>query len=866
MKNKEILRKSKKFGGSALSILMALGVAVGCSCGGTGGGSSGLSSSNNGLNSSSSENSSSSSATPTGPCSIWGAPATEKILQDISASEYETIQSEPDIAIDTARNEYEAAQIVLSAGDAVQNYTVEVSNLQQVGGDAVYDKANINVYHMMYTHVQSPWNAGMRFGWYPDGLLPMDAAVNNGINKIEAGENQSIYFTFNTPEEQAVGTYEGAVKITVDGEEHIYPVSLRVRNVTVSEAPHNRSMFINNWHYYLGEYDSTQEMFEKYIMMMYEYRIAPTALVFDYQWEEVDAQYYAEKAYEFGSLEKCSNIAIPKTVTENGIKKGQFTEYILALANKSMEKNFDLLAKCCVYGIDEPMSNNAFEKTKNFALTYNEQREEAVRVLEENKVKNLETYTDIDEEFYDKMIESIKGIRYITTTRYAENYDPYIDVYCPMFSDFETGLATGVYDNETEIWWYGAVGPKNPYPTYHICDVLISSRMVGWMQAIYGIKGNIYWGFDIYGKYEGGGKGWDYRDEYYTDPGHYHNVNGDGFLVYPGKRYGVDGPLPSIRLESIRDGYEDYELIYAIQETYKAIGEQIGMDVTADDTIADIASSLYTGTQVTASSASFKQAREQILNLSEFTQSGVCFTGYSDDGEGKIEYQLYIPEGVTVDVTGVTAHSELAVTGGKIVTYRTDMTAPNAASVATFTTTVDGEEVSVKRYLSGTVSKFAAETLVGAFTEGVVEDKTVLVNAADVIDGGEGKLLKISLPDAEQDKKQEITFSAEEIVSLLNADVAKVVFNFYYDSSAGELPIEVFVKYKKKYYEENITSSAFIFNQGSNSIEWKNLASIDWSVKGEIEYVTFSIGNANDTAREDLYLRNIVIYNVREDE
>ena len=165
MKNKEILRKSKKFGGSALSILMALGVAVGCSCGGTGGGSSGLSSSNNGLNSSSSENSSSSSATPTGPCSIWGAPATEKILQDISASEYETIQSEPDIAIDTARNEYEAAQIVLSAGDAVQNYTVEVSNLQQVGGDAVYDKANINVYHMMYTHVQSPWNAGMRFGW-----------------------------------------------------------------------------------------------------------------------------------------------------------------------------------------------------------------------------------------------------------------------------------------------------------------------------------------------------------------------------------------------------------------------------------------------------------------------------------------------------------------------------------------------------------------------------------------------------------------------------------------------------------------------------------------------------------------------------
>ena len=34
-------------------------------------------------------------------------------------------------------------------------------------------------------------------------------------------------------------------------------------------------------------------------------------------------------------------------------------------------------------------------------------------------------------------------------------------------------------------------------------------------------------------------------------------VNGDGFLIYPGPH----GPLSSIRLENIRDGIEDFELL-----------------------------------------------------------------------------------------------------------------------------------------------------------------------------------------------------------------------------------------------------------------------------------------------------------------
>ncbi len=38
--------------------------------------------------------------------------------------------------------------------------------------------------------------------------------------------------------------------------------------------------------------------------------------------------------------------------------------------------------------------------------------------------------------------------------------------------------------------------------------------------------------------------------------------NGDGNLIYPG----ADGPLSTIRLENIRDGFEDYEYLYMLKE------------------------------------------------------------------------------------------------------------------------------------------------------------------------------------------------------------------------------------------------------------------------------------------------------------
>jgi len=43
-------------------------------------------------------------------------------------------------------------------------------------------------------------------------------------------------------------------------------------------------------------------------------------------------------------------------------------------------------------------------------------------------------------------------------------------------------------------------------------------------------------------------------------------VYGDGSLLYPGSKVGVDGPVASIRLKLIREGLEDVEYLRVLED------------------------------------------------------------------------------------------------------------------------------------------------------------------------------------------------------------------------------------------------------------------------------------------------------------
>ncbi|MBO7658226.1 MAG: DUF4091 domain-containing protein [Clostridia bacterium] len=133
-----------------------------------------------------------------------------------------------------------------------------------------------------------------------------------------------------------------------------------------------------------------------------------------------------------------------------------------------------------------------------------------------------------------------------------------------------------------EVWWYVTRFPHNPEITLSIDDQEVVHRIMFWQQKLYDIDGFLYYMVNDwhYGTYP-----WNSLHE--TDNSYPYNVYGNGVLVYNGfedsegqpyqgrdrydqledKSYNAY-PVGSLRLESVRDGAEDYDYLTILDELY----------------------------------------------------------------------------------------------------------------------------------------------------------------------------------------------------------------------------------------------------------------------------------------------------------
>jgi len=114
--------------------------------------------------------------------------------------------------------------------------------------------------------------------------------------------------------------------------------------------------------------------------------------------------------------------------------------------------------------------------------------------------------------------------------------------------------------------WYVAAAPAYPYPNVHIDNDLIEARIALLMTWKYRLDGFEYyyiniWGDNVYGE---NGKKWpEVPWDTYTFVSGSNSYNGDGQLIYPGLDM---EPYSSVRLEVLRDGIEDYEMLNMLSE------------------------------------------------------------------------------------------------------------------------------------------------------------------------------------------------------------------------------------------------------------------------------------------------------------
>lgn len=508
------------------------------------------------------------------------------------------------------RGDVESIQLMITPDFAIEEYNFEVDNLVDENGEK-FRKGNFEVFSEWYISVEKSYNTDAYYGYYPDALVPIKAIKRERLDTIAAGENQGIWINVNIPEDAEPGKYTGIGTLELNDEEYEIPIELTVYDADMPETVHPQSCFLI-WYdkIAIGENTYSPQLGDTYFWFIVNKRcmpMDPTPQITNNFDTYVD--WLVENAAE---NPKISCYTLPKRweTTEDGsiVSRKACMDLLTKMALKNIElrkagnETIDLFDKAYYYTHDEP-SGNVLGLVKQSDL-----------VISECKYAVAEAYL----KDYPDLYNSCMGVGHLVTTGYSEELlgsdtTGGLQTWCPQFQFWHTEEQRQQYydrQNTTdrlmgeEAWWYGCNNPKAPFPTYHIDDDLICSRVLSWMQHDYDSDGNLYWCVNTY------------TANMWDTPTVFDGANGEGNLMYPGARFNLAFPLSTLRLESIREGMEDFEYLYMIEEAIVQYNAENGTNHDPEELMASLYEGLYNGMIPVRDNADlFAQRRLAVLEL-----------------------------------------------------------------------------------------------------------------------------------------------------------------------------------------------------------------------------------------------------------
>ena len=547
---------------------------------------------------------------------IWGAYATAKVGQDAAKNgNFEKLPGSLNVSM--MKNETEGGQIIVTAEKDVESFTLNKGELKTSDGK-IFPEDKITVYQQKYIKInqKSDFNGVYSIGEFvPDMLLKADIAEKYKENHFKAGENQGIYVEFDSEGVEA-GVYNGTFVMDCDGVKTDVPVSVEVWNIEYTGRRTFQSCFVLYQSSLLrSEYDNSDETVNNYIDFFLDYKID----ICLHNKRRNDFDSYGEAwldsvkrtkdnpnynsvyiPYQFPPYYVAYSGSVPTTETEECLK------YVLALAEICTPDDFYLdYAYFYPFELDEADIDTG-NRAENAARMLSEGGDvdqmlalavERVKSDKDGKFAALKQL--YGEDFIARIEQAILKIPTLfTNVGFIEEWvDDYSASFCPYLSVFSDGRVADHYNAATDekgsqLWTYTCVGPTYPYPTFHIDDYNLGTRISGWMEKYYGIDGYLYWAVtnDFYVE-----ECYKYLDPY-TDPTRYKGADGDGYLVYPGNYYGSSTPLPSLRLVAYCDSMDDYDMLCVYENLLKDYYEKYNLgELDFNEYVEDLYFGLFKG-------------------------------------------------------------------------------------------------------------------------------------------------------------------------------------------------------------------------------------------------------------------------------
>lgn len=522
---------------------------------------------------------------------MWAAPAVEKILK----TNVVPVVSQP-LRIQAARDEFEPFQLVVRAGSA-QSLAVFISDFVK-GGDVtdVIPATNVTLHRVDYVPVTRLSDHFGRIGNWPDPLYPV---AMGGTVAFPASANQPLWFTVHVPRDAAPGVYAATVTIGAA----TVPVALEVWGFALPQEIHLAGEWGFGWSSLVERYKGTvggsvQPCYWTLVDALYEdfadHRLTPkgvgwpaglnypggvkydcNGLLEPDAWNDWDFHTLAQKYLSGDELD--NGVGFPSFLI-----KGPSSNWPPASRPSSFcEQN---------RGTDPP--GNAAYNTKWFQYwhavsdyvgsTANYAAKGYYHIVNEPQ-----TFDDYDIVAY--LAQQTKANAPHVRILVSEQVEPAIyanptypnakiNVWMPTISNYQVERAHDRQLNHSEeVWWYFLYGDRPPLPNPTVMDRTgVEARVIPWLAWLERVQGLVYYATT------------DWSPDPWSNPWSNDSCNGDAIMFYPPK----DGTVaydacqvqsnrlaPSIRWELLREGMEDYEYLWLLNEG----DPQVGVANQADD-------------------------------------------------------------------------------------------------------------------------------------------------------------------------------------------------------------------------------------------------------------------------------------------
>ncbi|MHC4205874.1 MAG: glycoside hydrolase domain-containing protein, partial [Planctomycetota bacterium] len=134
---------------------------------------------------------------------LWWASSGWKINRDKSLPS----EKSEAVTIRAARNEAEAAQLVVRPAVQLISFTIRAGDLSGPGGTAISSE-NVEVLKVRYVNVERPTDKSSVAGHWPDPLPPLKGPIS-----LEQNKNQPFWIRIKVPQSAPAGIYTGIIEL-----------------------------------------------------------------------------------------------------------------------------------------------------------------------------------------------------------------------------------------------------------------------------------------------------------------------------------------------------------------------------------------------------------------------------------------------------------------------------------------------------------------------------------------------------------------------------------------------------------------------------------------------------------------------------